>query len=120
MHFSGFANLDESVKISKKSRFNIASNAKQFTALTILRLIEKNPLSIYDELGQFFPELQYTPAITIQQLLTHICGILDVYDFMETAVAYAGKQQIEGIICEGVLASWNQVAPQKTIVQYPI
>jgi CubicO group peptidase (beta-lactamase class C family) len=79
-HFTGFADLDDSVKISAESRFNIASNAKQFTALAVLRLIEKEKLSINDELGQFFPELQYTSAITIQQLLTHTSGIRDVYD----------------------------------------
>lgn len=78
-HFAGFANLADSIKISEKSRFNIASNAKQFTALAILRLIEEEKLSINDELTQFFPELQYTSAITIQQLLSHTSGIRDVY-----------------------------------------
>lgn len=37
-----------------------------------------------------------------------------------TAIAYAGQQTISGIPCEGVLASWNTVAPQKEIDQYLI
>lgn len=37
-----------------------------------------------------------------------------------TALAYAGEKTIDGIACEGVLASWNKTAPQKEIDQYLI
>lgn len=37
-----------------------------------------------------------------------------------TAFTYAGDAIIDGIPCKGVLASWNQVAPQKDIDQYLI
>lgn len=79
-HFSGFANLEDSVLISEKSRFNIASNAKQFTALAILKLVEEKKLKLDEELSTFFPNFQYTARITIRQLLSHTSGIRDVYD----------------------------------------
>lgn len=37
-----------------------------------------------------------------------------------TALNYAGEQIIDGIPCEGILASWNQTSPQKEIDQYLI
>lgn len=37
-----------------------------------------------------------------------------------TAVAYAGEREIEGIRCEGVIASWETVKPQKNTDQYLI
>jgi hypothetical protein len=37
-----------------------------------------------------------------------------------TAFTYAGTQTIGGIACEGVVASWNNTAPQKGIDQYLI
>lgn len=36
------------------------------------------------------------------------------------AVAYAGQATINGKACEGVLASWNTIAPQREIDQYLI
>jgi len=36
------------------------------------------------------------------------------------AMAYAGKQTINGINCEGVLVSWRKVQPQKDVDQYLI
>ncbi|MFT7158005.1 MAG: hypothetical protein ACI8Q1_003031 [Parvicella sp.] len=37
-----------------------------------------------------------------------------------TAFAYAGEQEIDGQACDGVVASWNTVEPQKKIDQYVI
>ncbi len=37
-----------------------------------------------------------------------------------TSIAYAGQDSINGILCEGILASWNTVEPQKDIDQYLI
>lgn len=37
-----------------------------------------------------------------------------------TAVNYAGEKKVNGIDCEGVIASWNTVEPQKHLDQYLI
>lgn len=36
------------------------------------------------------------------------------------AIAYAGEKTIDGIACEGVLASWNTTDPQREVDQYLI
>lgn len=80
--YAGYANLEDSILINNKSRFNIASNGKQFTALAILKLIDEGKLSLKDDLKKFFPDFynNITDKITIANLLTHTSGIRDIYD----------------------------------------
>ncbi|MEM8680922.1 MAG: serine hydrolase domain-containing protein, partial [Planctomycetota bacterium] len=80
--YAGYAELDHEVPIDPKTRFNIASNAKQFTALCVLRLVDEGKLSLDDDIRKYFPELypDYPMPITIGNLITHTSGIRDVYD----------------------------------------
>src|SRR5688500_2935167 len=48
--YYGYADLKDSVKISPNSRFNIASNGKQFTALAILLLESEGRLTLKDDI----------------------------------------------------------------------
>jgi CubicO group peptidase (beta-lactamase class C family) len=79
---AGFANLADSVLITTDSRFNIASNGKQFTALAVLTLIDSRKLKLTDDIRTYLPNLYRTVSskITIEHLLTHTSGIRDVYD----------------------------------------
>ncbi len=79
---AGYADLTDSTFISAHTRFNIASNGKQFTALAILTLAEEGKLSPTDDIRKFFPQLYPAKAekITVQQLLNHTSGIRDCYD----------------------------------------
>jgi CubicO group peptidase (beta-lactamase class C family) len=79
---AGYANLEDSTFITERSRFNIASNGKQFTALAILLLMEQKKLSLTDDVRTYFPDLfpLIKDSITIRHLLTHSSGIRDVYD----------------------------------------
>jgi CubicO group peptidase (beta-lactamase class C family) len=78
----GFANLKDSILITKDSRFNIASNGKQFTALQVLVLIYEKKLSLNDDIRKYLPTIfpKLKSKITIQNLLNHTSGIRDVYD----------------------------------------
>lgn len=80
--YSGFADLEDSVEIGENTRFNLASNGKQFTALAILTLIESGKLDLSDDLRKFFPDLfpKIKEEITIRHLLNHTSGIRDCYD----------------------------------------
>lgn len=78
----GYASLTDSTLITPATRFNIASNGKQFTALAILWLEDAGKLSLKDDLRSYFPDILkgISDPITIQHLLTHRSGIRDVYD----------------------------------------
>lgn len=78
----GFADYDTKRMLDNNSVFELASVSKQFTAMAILILKEKNKLSLDDSLRKFFPELPYY-NITIRQLLTHTSGLPDYMDAME-------------------------------------
>lgn len=79
---AGYANLEDSTLLSATSRFNIASNGKQFTALGILLLVEAGELALTDDVRKYVPELypHFDQTITLAQLLTHRSGLRDVYD----------------------------------------
>lgn len=78
----GFA--DHSNKLENKidTRFGIASGTKFLTALAVGKLIEAKTLSfstrLIDCISNQFPN--YSPEISIQQLLNHTSGIPDYYD----------------------------------------
>jgi CubicO group peptidase (beta-lactamase class C family) len=57
--------------------FQIASVSKQFTAVTILKLVALHQLSLSDKLAKFYPDFPKADSITIEQLLTHTSGIHD-------------------------------------------
>lgn len=79
---AGFANLKDSTVIAKNTRFNIASNGKQFTALAILILEDEKKLRLTDDIRKYIPTIlpKYPNKITIENLLNHSSGIRDVYD----------------------------------------
>lgn len=82
--YAGYANLQDSIMINDKSRFNIASNGKQFTALAILILADSKKLSLEDDIRKYFPDLypNIGDKITISNLLNHTSGIRDFYDLL--------------------------------------
>lgn len=79
---AGFANLTDSSLITNDTRFNIASNGKQFTALAILVLIDEKKISLTDNIRKYLPTIypKLSSKITIENLLNHTSGIRDVYD----------------------------------------
>lgn len=82
--YIGYANLEHEINIDQDTRFNIASNAKQFTALCILALIEEGKLSLDDDVRKYLPDLypNIPDKITISHLLTHTSGIRDYCDLL--------------------------------------
>jgi CubicO group peptidase (beta-lactamase class C family) len=79
--YIGYSNLEHEIKINENTSFNIASNAKQYTALCILKLLEEGKLDLDADIRKYLPELyeEIEYKITIANLLTHTSGIRDVY-----------------------------------------
>ncbi len=79
---AGFANLADSSLITRNTRFNIASNGKQFTALAILVLSDERKINLTDDIRKYLPTVypNIQSKITIENLLNHTSGIRDVYD----------------------------------------
>ncbi|WP_142683060.1 serine hydrolase domain-containing protein [Chitinophaga polysaccharea] len=72
----GYADLDKKTLLDLDTRFEIASVAKQFTAMAIMQLKEQGKLQYSDSIGKYFPSLPYH-EVTIRDLLHHTSGIRD-------------------------------------------
>lgn len=72
----GFSDYENQIPLNDSSLFELASISKQFTAMGILMLENKELLSLDDSLRKFFPELPYY-NIKIHHLLTHTSGLPD-------------------------------------------
>ena len=71
----GLANRAEQIPMTAETIVQIGSNTKDFTALSILQLMERGRLKLTDSIGKFF---QNVPAdkrgVTIEMLLKHRSG----------------------------------------------
>lgn len=78
----GFANLEWNIPNTTATKFRLGSLTKQFTAVSILLLEERNKLKLDDPVKKYFPD---APAawdkITIFNLLNHTSGIPNMTAF---------------------------------------
>jgi CubicO group peptidase (beta-lactamase class C family) len=77
----GLADREWNIANTTDTKFRIASNTKQFTAICILQLAEQGKLSLNDKLSKYFEGFEYGDTVTIHMLLTHSSGIQDYYSF---------------------------------------
>ncbi len=102
----GYANEETKEKITPESVFYIASVSKQFTAMGIMMLQEKNKLSFDDKIKDFFPDYpDYLKNITIRQLLNHTSGLTDTEYYKLTNPS--NKDVLEIILKQGSLELEN-------------
>ena len=83
--YLGYANLEHQIKIDKETRFNIASTAKQFTALMVLQLALEENLNVEDDIRKYLPSLypNVKEEIKIRHLINHTSGIRDYVFILE-------------------------------------
>jgi len=79
----GLASQEFGVPNTPRTKFQIASLSKTFTAAAIMILQENGKLSVRDRLTRFIPDYPAGDKITIHHLLTHTSGIPNVNDFPE-------------------------------------
>lgn len=83
-NYRGVTSLQHLAKANKNSVSNIASTAKQFTALMILQLALDNKLSLEDDIRKYLPTFypKVKEEIKIRHLLNHTSGVRDFYDLL--------------------------------------
>ncbi|MBN8653943.1 MAG: beta-lactamase family protein [Cytophagales bacterium] len=78
---SGKSNLEHGTSMNTTSQFRTGSVTKMFTAVTILKLVEQDKLSLESKLGDLLPsvigKIPQAEKITIRHLLAHLSGIID-------------------------------------------
>ncbi len=74
----GTANLESNIPMEPSMIFRIGSITKQFTAISILQLVEQGKIHLQDSVQEFIFDYPYNDhKITIENLLTHTSGIKD-------------------------------------------
>ncbi|PQB05722.1 serine hydrolase domain-containing protein [Aureitalea marina] len=83
--YRGLANLEHKIKFDQDTRSNIASTAKQFTALMILDLSQQGKLSLEDDIRDYLPSLypNVKEEIKIRHVMNHSSGIRDYVFILE-------------------------------------
>ena len=62
--------------------YELASISKQFTAVSILKLVNAGKMKLTDNLSKYYPNNPYA-GITIHHLLCHTSGLPEYFDFPE-------------------------------------
>lgn len=72
----GLANIEQSIQAALKTKYQIASTTKPFTATAIMMLVESGKISLDEKAAKYLFRLraQYS-EVTVRQLLTHTSGV---------------------------------------------
>jgi CubicO group peptidase (beta-lactamase class C family) len=77
----GAASLELGVRITPESVFPAASVSKQFTAMSVLLLVQRGQIGLDEEVRKYVTELpNYGTPITIRHLLNHTSGLRDGFN----------------------------------------
>jgi CubicO group peptidase (beta-lactamase class C family) len=72
----GMAHLELGVPVAPEMVFRIGSITKQFTAVSILMLLEQGKLDLQDEITRYLPDYPTGGRkVTVEHLITHTSGI---------------------------------------------
>lgn len=72
----GMTKYEGGAPLNDSTLFELGSNTKQFTALAIMQLVEKDSFSLNSDIRTILPDFPY-PDITVEQLLRHQSGLPD-------------------------------------------
>src|SRR4051812_1291561 len=82
----GCANLEYGTPITPSTVFNIASASKQFTAMSVLLLVQQGKLSLEDDIRKYLDEVpDFGRVITIGHLIHHTSGLRNFEDLLVMA-----------------------------------
>jgi CubicO group peptidase (beta-lactamase class C family) len=97
----GLADVERRIPITKRTAFDLASDAKQFTAMLAMILHQEGRLDYDAPVARFLPGLaRLGPGMTVRHLLTHTSGLPDYYD------ALAGATRPGGFVTNADALAW--------------
>ncbi|MEE9407134.1 MAG: serine hydrolase domain-containing protein [Polaribacter sp.] len=98
----GFSNLKNKTKGDKFTKHRIGSITKIFTTTIILQQIDEGKLTLNSLLNEFFPAIQNSDNITIEDLLRHQSGLANITEDKEIRSWITKPQSREKMIARFV------------------
>lgn len=90
----GLADVEKKIQVTRTTNFRLASVTKQFTAMSILMLIDNGKLRLETTLEDIFPNFpDYGKHITIKNLLQHTSGLIDYEDLISDTITIQLKDK---------------------------
>jgi len=81
----GLSNIATNETIKPYTNFRLASVTKQYTAMSILLLVQRGKIKLEDPLSKYFSSFpSYGKEIKIKHLLSHTSGLMDYEDLIPT------------------------------------
>lgn len=72
----GYTDGSKNTMLTKDYRFNIGSIYKEFPAISIMQLQEKNQINLEDKISKYIPELpDWSKKVSVQNLLQYSSGL---------------------------------------------
>ena len=71
----GFADIDQKLEASEKTKYRIGSITKTFTTVLVLKASEEEKLDLNQTIDKWFPRIKNSNRITVRALLNHRSGI---------------------------------------------
>ena len=71
----GMANVEQSKRATKETKYSVGSIAKPMTGLGLARLVDQGKLNLKDTVDLYVPEPGYTKHFNLEQLAAHLAGI---------------------------------------------
>lgn len=94
----GFADLNQKTKNKPETKFAVGSVTKQFTAMGIMQLAEKDLIKIEDKVSKYIPNVPNGDNITIHNLLTHTSGLVNYTSLNEFLIGNIKDKEPREII----------------------
>ncbi len=73
----GYSDISNKVKANENSKYRIGSISNTYTAVLILKAVEKKKIDFTQSIDKYFPTIKNAEEITIKDLLGHRSGIRD-------------------------------------------
>jgi CubicO group peptidase (beta-lactamase class C family) len=102
----GMADLDQAVRITPETVFDVASVSKQFGGFAVASLVESGAIDLDAQVRNYLPELpDFGVPLTVRHLVHHVSGIRD----WPITLAIAGWRFDDVISFDQILRmAWNQ------------
>ncbi|MEB3981444.1 serine hydrolase [Mycobacterium sp. 663a-19] len=91
----GVADISTGDAITPQTVFDIASVSKQFTATALLLLVDAGEVALDDPLSRYVPELPWSGAVTVGQLMHQTSGVPEYVGLLEAQGFQLGDRTTE-------------------------